>query len=215
MQKFLHLQLHLIRMSYQLSNTILLTLKNKHELMVLVALIVGFILFYIVFGNGGYLVRKIDDLVVYIKGSEFDNHLFYVHYLSGFFRSLAVLLTVNYFVKITLSWRLTILMMFLLSSMCLDLIFVLSLYTTESLAVYYAIKPIRYYNAINFQSAYSLFEILCAISIFVNMVRVNIGSKPYDANLNNNSEHSPSWVLHSVINKVLYVGRKEKKRSHS
>lgn len=172
--------------------------RNKHEVVIVLTILAGMLLFHIFFGNDEYLVRKIDSLVVYINNGEFKNHYFYVKYLTSFFRSVIVFLFVYKVMTITLSWRMTILSMFILASMFMDLIFVVSVFVTESPSIYFAIKPFRYLITFNFQLVYVLFEILCIISVFINLTRIKAGSENYHVNYNNNNKYSPSWLLHSV-----------------
>ena len=146
-----------------------------------------------------YLVHQLDLYIIQINGT-YQYHYFYTKYLVSFFRSAFVFLIVNHAVKVTLSWRLTGLMIFLLVSMALDMALVVGTFFIESSLVSDLIGGIRYHNQINFQSSYTFFEVMCIISVFINLARATTRNDASDTNFNNNDKYSPSWFLHSVFN---------------
>lgn len=87
---------------------------------------------------------------------------YYIKYTVSFIRSFLILILCVDIAIYTNSKRLYGLTIFLILSMWMDL---LSIVSTD---LYYIIKPYRYTNFYNFKDLYSTFEVLCVLYPFIN-----------------------------------------------
>ena len=167
MKRILHLCRIMIQLIHQLNRS------NQRDCVVVVTIFVGLVLYFVttasISQDGVATTSKIVDFIVqsvtWINGySKWT--IYYTNLSVSFIKSFLIFLVVEYVFCKTYSRRIVIFLALLLTSMLMDLGSILS---TD---IYYALKPFRYENtldyiaftvSISFQSLYTYFEVACVL----------------------------------------------------
>ena len=189
-----------------------LTRKTKREIYIASTSIVGFLLFWVLFGTHDEQEERsiylIDSIVTYFYG-DFHNHYYYVKYSVSILKSFVVFILADYALTITRSRRIVILMSFLTASMIMDLS---SLLSTD---IYYALKPFRYELSldyvfttisISFQSVYTYFEVACVLFCTTKLGWNYLNDKT------SRSTTSDSWLFNPTLSECVekeYIAQKK------
>ena len=161
----------------QVHRMLTLLLKNKRE----------FIIFSTV------IAAMLSHLIIF----SFD-YTYYTNYTVGMIRSFMIILLCVPAIKLTVSWRIIGLMIFLVLSMAFDLARILS---TDW---YWILKPVVSKNKYNFNDIYITYEVLCAIFPFIYLASNLLADRLKDFFSNNFSS------FNSYFNKSNTICKKKK-----
>lgn len=129
---------------------------HKREFIILGTILAGMLVKFTLFGNDEAAIKTITLCVEFFNGYDKWNY-YYTKYTVSFLRSFLVLILCVSAILITESKRLAVLNIFIVMSMGMDLLSIMSA------DIYYIIKPYRYLNTYNFKDLYSTYEVLCVI----------------------------------------------------